>query len=449
METFARKKPFVDIILPNYNKGKFLEEAINSVIAQTYKNWHLYIIDDNSSDNSSEIIDKLGNQKNITVVKLYKNKGPSFCRNYAMRISKSKYISFIDSDDTWESVKLEKQIDFMEKNNLYFTYTDYTPFFQINEKKTYKQKTRLKDTFDFNTFIKNSSINTTTMIIRRSILGTHRFKRIKLMEDYLFKCQLMKNNSNPALIRLLGKAIKNILLLIGVISALGTIGIDISAMVAGLGLTGFALGFALKDILSNLISGVLILLYEPFKLNDSIIQKLELDEIITIKTDQDFGNAEHYQVYGIVDADVNVVHNIQKYRLKSNDTLNRKFCTLEKSGPQLLKCLSKKNFSVNYTVVPYTGVSMIDFRFRLKKCPTLNQLIMTLENAIYEGQLKGLYNMHDADRGPEVHNCTPFSAVFIKENLKIVKDQVYIFSYFDNENSVNRYYDLANYIAHA
>jgi len=155
------------------------------------------------------------------------------------------------------------------------------------------------------------------------------------------------------------------------------------------------------------------------------------------------------KLYGIVDADVNVVHNIQKYRLKDNDTLNRKFCTLEKSGPQLLKCLSKKNFSVNYTVVPYTGVSMIDFRFRLKKCPTLNQFIRTLENAIYEGKLKGLYNMHDADRGPEVHNCTPFSAVFIKENLKIVKDQVYIFSYFDNENSVNRYYDLANYIANA
>ena len=69
------------------------------------------------------------------------------------------------------------------------------------------------------------------------------------------------------------------------------------------------------------------------------------------------------KLYGILDADVNVVHNIQKYRLKDNNTLNRKFCTLEKSGPQLLKFLNKKNFTVNYTVVPYTGVSIIDFRF--------------------------------------------------------------------------------------
>ena len=132
--------PLVDVILPNYNKEKFLEEAINSVIVQTYKNWHLYIIDDNSSDNSEKIIDKFSNLKNVTIIKLKKNKGPSFCRNYAMRISKSKYISFIDSDDSWSGDKLEKQIDFMEKNNLNFTYTDYTTFFEKMEKKRLKEK---------------------------------------------------------------------------------------------------------------------------------------------------------------------------------------------------------------------------------------------------------------------------------------------------------------------
>ena len=76
---------------------------------------------------------------------------------------------------------------------------------------------------------------------------------------------------NPAIVSLLGRTAKNLLTLLGLITALGTLGVDVSAMVAGLGLTGFALGFALKDILSNLISGILILLYEPFKLNDSIV----------------------------------------------------------------------------------------------------------------------------------------------------------------------------------
>ena len=195
METFIREKTLVDVILPNYNKAEFLEEAINSVITQTYKNWHLYIIDDNSSDNSEKIIDKFSNLKNVTIIKLQKNKGPSFCRNYATRISKSKYISFIDSDDSWLSDKLEKQIYFMEKNNLSFTYTDYTPFFENFGKKKIKKRTFLKDCFNYRIFIRNSSINTTTMIIARSILGSYRFRKIKLLEDYLFKCKLLKGNN--------------------------------------------------------------------------------------------------------------------------------------------------------------------------------------------------------------------------------------------------------------
>ena len=195
MKTLVTEKPFVDVILPNYNKAQFLEEAINSVTAQTYENWHLYIIDDHSTDKSVEITDKFSNFKNITIIKLYKNKGPSFCRNYAMRISKSKYISFIDSDDSWLNNKLEKQIAFMEKFNLSFTYTDYTPFFESFGKKKIKTRTFLKDHFNYETFIKNSSINTTTMIITRSILGSHRFRKIKLLEDYLFKCKLLKSNN--------------------------------------------------------------------------------------------------------------------------------------------------------------------------------------------------------------------------------------------------------------
>jgi small-conductance mechanosensitive channel len=60
------------------------------------------------------------------------------------------------------------------------------------------------------------------------------------------------------------------LLVFGVLTALGTIGINISALVAGLGLTGFALGFALKDILSNFVAGILILIYHPYRRSDYI-----------------------------------------------------------------------------------------------------------------------------------------------------------------------------------
>jgi glyceraldehyde 3-phosphate dehydrogenase len=150
--------------------------------------------------------------------------------------------------------------------------------------------------------------------------------------------------------------------------------------------------------------------------------------------------------WGIVDSDVNVIHNIQEYCLADNYTLNRKFCTLEKSGQNLLNFIGEDNFNVNYTIVPYSGVSIIDFRFRLQDCPSISELISELEHSFHEGSLKGLYNIDEVDIGPEVYNCTTFSSVFIKENIKVINDQVYLPAYFDNENSVNRYYDLLNYI---
>lgn len=68
--------------------------------------------------------------------------------------------------------------------------------------------------------------------------------------------------------RIVGRTVSLAILVFGGITALGTIGINVSALVAGLGLTGFALGFGLKDILANLVSGVLILFYRPFSVNE-------------------------------------------------------------------------------------------------------------------------------------------------------------------------------------
>lgn len=77
-------------------------------------------------------------------------------------------------------------------------------------------------------------------------------------------------NLNIDILNLLEQTTKISLLFFGALTALGTLGIDVSALVAGLGLTGFALGLALKDIVSNLLSGVLILIYQPFRRNDWI-----------------------------------------------------------------------------------------------------------------------------------------------------------------------------------
>ena len=80
----------------------------------------------------------------------------------------------------------------------------------------------------------------------------------------------LKLNFDPHLTRFFAQISRISLVIIGLVTALGTVGINVSALVAGLGLTGFALGFAFKDIISNILSGVLILLYRPFISGDKI-----------------------------------------------------------------------------------------------------------------------------------------------------------------------------------
>ena len=91
-----------------------------------------------------------------------------------------------------------------------------------------------------------------------------------------------EKNMHANISRVLAGIIKNIMLIVGIITALGTMGVNISAIVAGLGLTGFAFGFAFKDMLSNFISGALIFIYEPFKLGDTIEVEGKTGKVIDI-----------------------------------------------------------------------------------------------------------------------------------------------------------------------
>ena len=91
-----------------------------------------------------------------------------------------------------------------------------------------------------------------------------------------------EKNLHANISRVLASIVKNIMLILGLITALGTLGVNISAIVAGLGLTGFAFGFAFKDMLSNFISGALIFIYEPFKLGDTIEVEGKTGKVIDI-----------------------------------------------------------------------------------------------------------------------------------------------------------------------
>ena len=126
----------VSVIMPSYNTGKFIAESIASVVAQTYTDWELIIVDDASTDNTDEVVQKviLERSDRIHYLKNDKNSGAAVCRNRALREARGKWVAFLDSDDLWAPDKLEKQIAFMQKNGYAFSYTCYSEMDEKDEK---------------------------------------------------------------------------------------------------------------------------------------------------------------------------------------------------------------------------------------------------------------------------------------------------------------------------
>lgn len=115
----------VSIIMPTYNCGRFIAESIRSVLAQTYTNWELIIVDDCSNDKTEDVVASFDDPR-IHYLRNEQNEGAALTRNRALREAKGRYIAFLDSDDLWLPTKLERQIAFLERNGYAFTYHEYT-----------------------------------------------------------------------------------------------------------------------------------------------------------------------------------------------------------------------------------------------------------------------------------------------------------------------------------
>ena len=120
----------VSIIMPSWNTAEYIGESIQSVIDQTYTNWELLIVDDCSTDNTDEVVKSFQDDR-IKYLKNNENNGAALTRNRALREANGEWIAFLDSDDLWKPEKLEKQINFMNKNGYVFSYHEYE---KIDEK---------------------------------------------------------------------------------------------------------------------------------------------------------------------------------------------------------------------------------------------------------------------------------------------------------------------------
>lgn len=180
-------KALVDIIIPSYNRKTFLKKAIISVQNQTFKNWNLWVVDDGSTDETSDMVHLFfASDPRIKVISLKSNQGVSQARNKGIEQGAGEWVAFLDSDDEWKKEKLKEQIKYSEKN------PDF-PLIHCNEiwiknKKILHQKKHHKKQGGriFTSSVQLCCISPSAVVLRRSLLNEVGWFRedFPVCEDY-------------------------------------------------------------------------------------------------------------------------------------------------------------------------------------------------------------------------------------------------------------------------
>ncbi len=108
--------PFVSVVMPAYNSAAYIEEALDSVFAQTFRDFEVVVVNDASTDGTSAILERYRRQGRIRVVRHQRNRGLAAARNSGIRAARGTYVSFLDSDDIWRPEKLEFHMSILRKD---------------------------------------------------------------------------------------------------------------------------------------------------------------------------------------------------------------------------------------------------------------------------------------------------------------------------------------------
>ncbi len=156
-------QPLVSIIVPVYNAGRFIDETIQTVLDQTYTNWELLLVDDKSTDNSMKLIRPYASKDNrIKLLSNKQNSGAAISRNKGIDAATGRFIAFLDADDLWLPMKLQKQVPFMKERDCAFSFTGYE--FANAAGDPNGKKVHVPATITYKQALKNTTISTITVM---------------------------------------------------------------------------------------------------------------------------------------------------------------------------------------------------------------------------------------------------------------------------------------------
>lgn len=174
-------QPLVSIIMPAYNCSTTIKKSIESILAQSYTNWELLITDDNSTDDTTSIINTYArNDKRIKYWVMKDNSGAGVARNNSISYAEGRFIAFLDSDDLWHPEKLSRQILFMLENNHALTYTAYQ---KIDNNNNLKSVILPQLKVNHSELLKSNIIGCLTAVYDASLLGKVYMPTIRKRQD--------------------------------------------------------------------------------------------------------------------------------------------------------------------------------------------------------------------------------------------------------------------------
>ncbi len=184
------KRPMITVVMPNYNGQRFVEQAIDSVLQQTYRNFELIVVDDCSTDDSLKIVRrKAAEDCRIRAIALEQNDGVANARNAGIKEARGEYIALLDNDDLWVEDKLERQLDFAQKGaDIVYCSYDF-----IDEQNNVIKKPFIVPRYtNFNKMLASSVISCSTSFIKTELMQEHPFKPDFYHEDYVLWMELLR-----------------------------------------------------------------------------------------------------------------------------------------------------------------------------------------------------------------------------------------------------------------
>lgn len=174
--------PLISIIMPVYNSQEFVKDSIESILAQSYKNWELIIVDDYSKDNTfNYLLAEYSGNKKIKLLQNQVNSGAGVTRNLGLDNARGQLIAFLDADDLWLPHKLEKQLAYMQENNSAIVHTSYSFINESGDR--IPGRVNVSKSVNLRSYMRNTEIGMSTALVNKDTVGQIRFHSMRTRQD--------------------------------------------------------------------------------------------------------------------------------------------------------------------------------------------------------------------------------------------------------------------------